>query len=216
MKITLIHPSRGRAEKAYKTYEYWMSKAFDKANIEHILSIDNDDVYISDYRNAFISSNSMILFSDNTCVVDATNVAAKKATGDILIYLSDDFKCPMYWDVLLVKKFKDINSPMLVKVDDCLQKFHIAVLTIPIMNKELYQKLRYFWHPEYKSMFVDEHLYWITHNNNWLSFAPELKFPHEHPCTGLAENDETYKRSANNWEQGKALFAKHKSLNFPL
>ncbi len=215
MKITLIHPSRGRAEKAFKTYWHWMSLAVDKSNIEHILSIDIDDTNITEYRNAF-KNYSTIIISNNTCVVDATNVAAKKATGDILIYLSDDFKCPMHWDQLLINRFKDVNIPMLIKVDDCLQKFHIAVLTIPIMNIQLYKKLGYFWHPEYKSMFVDEHLYWITHNNNWLSFAPELKFPHEHPCIGLAENDETYKRSANNWEQGKALFAKHKSLNFPL
>jgi hypothetical protein len=216
MKITLIHPSRGRAEKAYKTCLHWMSKAFNVGSIEHILSIDSDDKDLESYKIFFNKLQSIVIVSDNTCVVDATNVAAKIATGDILIYLSDDFKCPTHWDLLLVKKFKDINMPMLVKVDDCLQKFHIEVLTIPIMNKQLYDKLGYFWHPEYKSMFVDEHLFWITHNNHWLFFAPELKFPHEHPCIGLAENDETYKRSANNWDQGKALFAKHKYLNFPL
>ena len=216
MKITLIHPSRGRAAKAFKTYCYWMALAANKENIEHLLSIDSDDKEMSAYIDAFKSSQSTIIVSDNTSVVDATNVAAKQSKGSILVYLSDDFKCPMHWDKLIIEKFQGINSPLLIKVDDLLQKFNVAVLTIPIMNVHLYKKLGYFWHPEYKSMFVDEHLYHITNNNKWLSFAPELKFPHEHPCNGLAENDDTYRRSADNWNQGKELFAKHKSLNFPI
>lgn len=212
MRISLIHPSRGRAKKARETYDYWMSKSTSKVEIEHILSIDLDDSQIDDYKRLF--PNSTILISNNTCVVEATNIAAKKSTGDILIYFSDDFKCPDNWDISLMALYTD--TPCLWKVDDCLQRFEVAVLTIPIMNRALYEKLGYFWHPEYRSMFVDEHLYCICHKNEWLVMCPELKFPHEHPCNGLAENDETYKKSAANWNQGKSLFSKHKAEGFPL
>lgn len=212
MKISLIHPSRNRAEKARKTLDYWTSKSSGTIEIEHILSIDLDDSQIDDYKRLF--QTSTILISNNTCVVEATNIAAKKSTGDILIYFSDDFKCPDNWDISLAALYTDV--PCLWKVDDCLQKFHIAVLTIPIMNRALYDKLNYFWHPEYKSMFVDEHLYWTCRENKWMMFCEDLKFPHEHPCNGLAENDETYKKSAANWDQGKALFAKHKLEGFLL
>ncbi len=216
MLISLIHPSRGRALKARATLDFWLSQASGTIPIEHILSIDNSDDQLPIYKQLFSSSpNSCGIANDNTSVVDATNQGAKVAKGDILIYLSDDFKCPKDWDLRLVEEF-DMDLAMLLKVDDCLQKFHVGVLTIPIMNRKLYNKLGYFWHPEYKSMFVDEHLYWICKNNSWLHFAPDLKFPHEHPCNGLAENDETYKRSAANWDQGKALFAKHKAEGFLL
>jgi len=212
MRISLIHPSRGRAKKARETYDYWMSKSSTKIEIEHIISIDLDDSQIDDYKRLF--PNSTILISNNTCVVEATNIAAKKSTGDILIYFSDDFKCPDNWDIEISDRYLDI--PRLLKVDDCLQKFHVAVLTIPIMTRALYETLGYFWHPEYRSMFVDQHLFEICKKNNWLVMCSELKFPHEHPCNGLAENDETYKKSAANWDQGKSLFEKHLKEGFLL
>lgn len=215
MKISLIHPSRNRAEKARKTLDYWMSKASNTIEIEHILSIDLDDSQIEDYKRLF--KESTILISNNTCVVEATNIAAKKSTGDILIYFSDDFKCPDNWDLRLNIAFGlDMDSPTLLKVDDCLQKFHVEVLTIPIMNRALYEKLGYFWHPEYRSMFVDEDLFHTCFNNYWMKCDLNLKFPHEHPCNGLAENDETYKKSAANWDQGKAVFSRRKLEGFPL
>ncbi len=222
MKITLIHPSRGRAKKAKQTFDFWVKNSTGKFDIEHILSIDMDDPKKDDYYFEFRNSkNSTILCLDNKDVVSATNKAALYALGDVLIYLSDDFMCPENWDKSIIERFhiKDnepILGPLLLKVDDCLQKFNIAVLTIPIMNRDMYKKLGYFWHPGYKSMFVDEDLYWTCRNNKWMIMCEDLKFPHEHPANGKAENDETYKRSAANWDQGKEFFAKRKSENFPI
>ena len=214
VKFSLIHPSRGRPQKAIETAQNWLNKA-GNVEVEWILSLDLDDPALIEYSKALADySIYKLCVNLNTCVVDATNRAAKKATGDVLIYLSDDFECPDNWGELI--QAKALTGKWLLKVDDCLQNFNVAVLTIPIMSKELYDRLGYFWHPEYKSMFVDEDLYWTTRNNGWLRFAPELKFPHIHPANGKAPNDETYVRSAKNWDQGKALFAKHKALNFPL
>lgn len=229
MKITLLHPSRGRAVKAFDTMCEWLKLISGKHEISHILSLDKDDTEVEDYKKLFAAYSSVVVVSNNKNVVQATNTAAMVAQAfkpDVLIYLSDDFKCPMNWDDLIYKKILDqqifaasfpvFGSPWLLKVDDCLQKFDIAVLTIPIMSTALYNKLGYFWHPGYKSMFVDEDLYWTCKNNGWMVMAPELKFPHEHCSVGKCENDETYKRSAANWDQGKALFAERKKLNFPL
>lgn len=206
MRITLIHPSRGRADQAKATYDYWMSQASGEIEIEHILSLDYSDPHAGRYK--YFGENSSDVKSHNECVVEATNEAAKIATGDILIYLSDDFKCPKNWDLLIVERFDFMEIPMLLKVDDCLQKFKADVLTIPIMNRALYKRLGYFWNPMYRSMFVDQDLYWVCANNNWINFAPELKFPHEHYSNGKARRDETYMRSDLNWNQGKELYAK--------
>ncbi len=212
--ISLIHPSRGRPERAFKTYSEWMVKSSCEHEIEHIVSVDVDDPTLSQYQSIF-SGKFVCNGSDN--VVAATNNAAQYATGDILLYLSDDFQSPQNWDKLIVDAFGErITEPCCLKVDDCLQPFHVAVLTIPIITRALYEKLGYFWHPEYKSMFVDEHLYWTCKENGWLLEAKQLKFEHRHPANGKADNDETYRRSANNWDQGKALFAKHKSQGFKL
>jgi glycosyltransferase involved in cell wall biosynthesis len=214
MKFTLLHPSRSRPKLAVQTAQEWIKKA-GSDNVEWILSLDLDDPHLIDYQVA-LKEHSIykLCVNQNTSVVDATNKAAKYATGDVLIYLSDDFSCPDNWAQLIEKEVEKYSGCWLLKVDDCLQGFSIAVCTIPIMSRKMYDVLGYFWHPEYKSMFVDEHLYWKAKLNNWLKLAPHLKFPHNHPSNGRAQNDETYTRSAKNWDQGKALFQKHKNEGF--
>lgn len=212
--ISLLHPSRGRPQKSFENSRDWVEKA--GVPVELIVSIDQNDKYLEDYTVKYFNDESILLVNDNKSVVEATNIAAKVSRGSVLLYLSDDFKCFDNWGAAVMKEFEQESRPLLIKVDDCLQQFMVPVLTIPIMNRALYEKLGYFWHPEYKSMFVDEHLYWVTQKLGAMKMCPHLKFEHHHVCNGKAPDDETYRASAANWEQGKALFAKHKSLGFPL
>lgn len=224
MIISLIHPSRGRPQKAFETAKKWIENA--GCEVEYILSVDNDDPSLKDYFKINCNSdpiplctfdvNKKIIKSDNSCVVEATNKASKMTKGDILIYLSDDFDCFPDWGLNVCKEFDGEASPLLIKVDDCLQQFAVAVLTIPIMNRKLYEKLGYFWHPNYRSMFVDEDLYWTCYKLGALKACPHLKFQHLHPANGKEEMDETYRRSNLNWNSGKETFRKRKEAGFPL
>lgn len=214
--ITLLHPSRGRPKKAYDTAKQWIEKA--GVDVEYILSIDNDDPEYKNYWDSKVihDMGKYILHNDNTSVVEATNRAAKESTGDILVYLSDDFECFDNWGPAVLKEFEGVTNPLLIKVDDGLQDFIVPVLTIPIMNRALYNRLGYFWHPEYKSMFVDEDLYWTSRKLSALKYCPHLKFQHNHVSIGRAKDDDTYRRSAANWNQGKELFKKRQALKFPV
>lgn len=226
--ISLLHPSRGRPEKSFNNAKEWIEKS--GCEVELILSIDSDDPLSIDYalrysvgaialtlgcdgnkiRNGFMCEKS------NNSVVQATNHAAKVSNGDILVYLSDDFRCFDNWGLAVMREFEQESRPLLIKVDDCLQHFQVPVLTIPIMNRALYEKLGYFWHYGYKSMFVDCDLYWTALKLGALKNCPHLKFPHEHPANGKAANDETYIRSAANWKQGEDLFKLRQAEGFPL
>lgn len=217
--ISLIHPSRSRPDKSFQNASKWLNTARTKCQL--ILAIDSDDQTADRYKELYKSIADSeheigILQDRHLSVVHATNMAAAKSTGDILIYLSDDFDCPKDWDWLVENEFDKYTGPTLIKVDDCLQRFDVAVLTIPMINRALYDRLGYFWHPGYKSMFCDEHLYWRTRKLGALRFAPQLKFEHKHVSVGKAQDDETYRRSAANWDQGKALFAQHKAAGFPV
>ncbi|HEU5290537.1 MAG TPA: glycosyltransferase family A protein [Cyclobacteriaceae bacterium] len=214
MTISLLHPSRGRPEKSFNNSREWIEKA--GCDVELILSLDKSDNTIDQYAKLYNGQINKFLVEDNNSVVEATNKAASVSYGDILLYLSDDFKCFDNWGLAVLKEFEKESRPLLLKVDDCLQNFHVPVLTIPIMNRSLYERLGYFWHPEYKSMFVDEDLYWTAHKLGAMKNAPHLKFEHAHVCVGKAPDDETYRRSSANWEHGKAVYAKRKSLGFPL
>jgi len=203
MTISLIHPSRGRPQKALETFRYWMEKASGEHTIEHILSIDQDDPRAERYSEQEYGANSLIFAGNNTCVVEATNKAAKFCKGDILVYLSDDFKCPQDWDKLIVQRTLGVPVFML-RVNDGYQPMENDVLTIPIMSRGLYKELGYFFYPEYRSMWVDCDLFHVT--RPYMIVAPELVFKHEHPAAGFGRTDETYKRSEANWNQGKAIF----------
>ena len=208
--ISLIHPSRGRPWKGYDTANKWIEHA--GCQVEHIFSLDESDPERSKYQKI-----DKLLIDNNTSVVEATNKAAKMAKGDILLYLSDDFDCFPDWGLYVTREAAKITRPdWLLKVDDCLQRFEVDVLTIPIMSKALYNKLGYFWHPEYKSMFTDQDLYWTTFNMGCLFTAPHLKFPHQHYSVGKTKIDDTYQRSNQNWNSGKELYHKRKAMNFPL
>lgn len=219
--ISLLAPSRGRAEKSLINIQKWIAQA--GCDIEVIVSVDKSDPshewYLRVYSQAWqLNPNGkprvMMLIEDNDCVVKATNMAAKESKGEILIYVSDDFDCFPNWGQAVISEFEKHEGPTLIKVDDMLQPFHVAVLTIPIMNRACYDKLGYFFHPGYKSMFVDEHLYWRSKKLGFLKMAPNLKFEHCHVSVGKAKDDETYRRSAANWDQGKQLFAAHKKAGF--
>lgn len=213
-RITLLHPSRGRAKQARLTRDLWMADASNTVEIEHILSLDRDDPQLSEYKK-LLQDGSTILVNENKNVVQATNAVARVSNGSILIYLSDDFRCPRHWDVLIIDKIKRISPPWLLKVHDCLQKFHVDVLTIPIMHRVTYTRLGYFWHPAYDSMFVDQDLYHTVVNNGWLVEAQELEFPHLHYSVGKAPRDATYRRSDSHWNTGKATYHQRKAQNFP-
>lgn len=206
--ISLLHPSRGRPHKSHDNATEWLRKS--GVPTELIVSIDSSDPSRKEYESLYRG----LIVNDNKSVVEATNRAASEARSNILVYLSDDFVCPNNWGKLIVEEFAKYTGPTLIKVDDCLQKFDVPVLTIPMMNRALYKKLGYFWHPAYKSMFCDEHLYWRSKKLNALRMAAHLKFEHHHVSVGKAKDDETYRRSAANWDQGKALFAQHKSQGF--
>ena len=80
--ISIVHPSRGRPQKAFKTAMQWMSSC-GLDDIEYILSIDSNDYLKKEYQRLF--DGYRILVSDNRSAVDAINKAAEQTKGDIII-----------------------------------------------------------------------------------------------------------------------------------
>lgn len=208
--ISLIHPSRGRPIQSFNNSKEWCERAGVK--VELLVSVDSDDPMANEYKRRYDCSAHI---NDNKSLVEATNRIAQYAVGDILLYLSDDFKCFDNWGVEVEKEFFKYTGPTLLKFDDCLQRFNVAVLTIPAMNMECYKRLGYFFHPDFRSMHCDEHLYWKARQIGALKFAEHIKFEHLHACVGKAANDDTYKRSALNWDHGVQTLKKHRKLGFP-
>jgi len=214
MKISLLHPSRGRPVKALATAKKWISQA--GVELEHVFSLDESDPTHNSYQQI-----DKLLVNPNDCVVQATNHAAAASTGDVLIYLSDDFDCFPNWGRVITEICSRYTGEYMVKVDDGLQQFENTVLTIPIMSRKLYERLGYFFHPDYKSMWVDVDLYYTCarmrprdSEGQILKFHKEIRFQHNHYSNGKTKKDETYTRSDGFWNQGKEVLARRRAEHF--
>lgn len=104
MRISILHPSRSRPEKSVATIDKWSDRLSGAYDIELIISIDEDDPTLELYKQAYV--NDYVIINKNRSCVDAINNAAKVATGDIFIVVSDDTSCFPGWDTALLKELE--------------------------------------------------------------------------------------------------------------
>lgn len=200
MKVSIIHPSRNRAEIAIKVRQEWLDKA--DGGIEYIFSLDNDDISQDKY-------NGNKLSSPNRSAIDAINNGVKQASGDLFIIVSDDFSCPDHWDTLLLEAFEG-KSDYCVKTQDLLQP---TLMTLPIMDRAYYNRFGYIYYPEYRHMFCDQEMTAVAHMLG-RAITLGLVFPHNHYSTGKFKKDAISIRNNSTWIQGETLFNKRLKNNF--
>lgn len=216
MRITIIHPTRGRKKLAFETATKWRDRADNPENIEYLFSVDNDDIQWAVnmptyWGGAFTLQKYSILHNNNKSAIEAINNAAKIATGDLLIIVSDDFDCPEHWDTLLRESVKD-KSDFLLKTDDGLQP---TLVTLPIMDRTYYERFGYVYHPDYLHMFSDQEMTAVAiMTGKYLK--SDLKFPHNHYTTGKTPKDAVNIKNDATWGQGEALFNARLKNNFDL
>lgn len=203
MVISLIHPSRGRAEKSFETANKWIDKA--GVDVEYILSIDDDDSDVNNYKNTI----GKTIISKNRSAVDAINNAAKVSKGDILVVMSDDFLCPNDWAKKLIERTEG-KSDWIIKTIDGTQKW---IITLPIMDRIYYNRFGYIYNPEYLHMFCDTDLTCVAdllgRKLDW-----NIEFTHNHYSTGKSKRDHVSVRADKTWAQGEATFIKRSRENF--
>lgn len=79
-KISLIHPSRSRADIAGTTSMKWILNSDDSENIEYIICLDTSDPRGSEYREHFHNEFFIKCIKDNKSAIQAINEGAKMAT----------------------------------------------------------------------------------------------------------------------------------------
>lgn len=207
MIISLIHPSRGRAQRAHEVATKWISSA--GVDVEYILSVDIDDPQLKEYDKLF--KDHIILTGQNRSAIDAINSAASISTGRILVVMSDDFDCPHYWGHDLKMRTDGLMN-WIAKTPDGIQKW---IITLPIMDRIYYENLGYIYYPEYKHMFCDTEMSCVA---DLLQKRIELKleFTHNHYSTGKTQKDAINERADKTWEQGENLFIERYKNNFGL
>lgn len=220
MKISIIHPSRGRPEMAFNTFIHWTKRMKTTTQeYEYILSLDTDDRCLGEYNYRFRNYDVFTTIHENKNVVDAMNAGAFHAFGNLLVCISDDFECFQGWDIELMKLITSDVQAIQVK-DGIINEPHSAyfrkhrkfehIMTLPIMTMGLYKKLGYVYYPEFTGMFADNDLAEQCFAMGVLTLS-NLMFKHNH-FTITKKEDETYKRHNNqqSWDIGEALIKKRR------
>ncbi len=197
--ISLLHPSRNRPNQAYAAYVNWIAQS--KNEVEHILCVDKSDIELPIYMELF--RKSKIVLSDGDCAVDAVNAGAKRATGNILMFMADDFDCFKDWDVSVESAM--VKKGMVLKTFDSIQKW---IVTLTIMDREYYEMNGYYYYPEYRHMFCDTDLTHKADIEGRLVFRNDITFKHKHYTRGETKKDALNERADKTWKQGEEIYLK--------
>lgn len=213
---SLVHPARGRPVLSGNCIETWVQRCSTHNKLEYVLSLDADDAH--NYLPLLTRISGKLWFSaiisTNQGVVDALNHGARHATGDVLIYVSDDFEPPELWDLKLDEVIGDLTD-FVVWVNDGIQ---LRIMTISIVSRKYYEREGHMYYPEYFSVFCDNDFTEKAKRQQKIIMAQHLTFQHNHPCAGRATPDATYKRSNadKNYLDGETTFTRRWNENFGL
>lgn len=209
MKISIIHPSRGRPFLGSETMNKWISRACNPEHIEYILSLDSNDPAAIHYSSKY--KGVQVIHNPNQTAIEAINVAAKMTKGNIIVVVSDDFDCPQNWDRQLLRAL-DGRRNFCAKAQDGHQSF---IITLPIMDREYYNSFGYVYYPEYQHMFCDTEMScvaWITGR-----YIPiNVQFKHNHYSVMKTRKDAINIKNDATWPQGERLFVSRRRMNFGL
>ena len=173
--ISLILPSRSRPGRAIAVARDWIAKAGD--DVELIVSLDEDDPKLDGYLPVMELGDMLVAKNHNA--VEAINRAATIAKGDIIVVASDDFECPDQW-VRRIEKATFARHDWLLKTYDRIQNY---IVTLPIMDREYYNRFGYIYNPVYEHMFCDTELTHVADILGRLLIRNDITFRHNHYST---------------------------------
>lgn len=217
--FSLIHPTRERPAPCRQCMYMWMDHCSPHNDLEYVLSLDSNNAHV--YLKVIIEmsgqTNLQVLIGENENVVQALNRGAAASSGNVLIYVSDDFECMPNWDLEIQKavRGKGKEDDWVLFVYDGIQK---QWQTISILSRGYYKRTGYIYHPGYISMFADPDYTETARLTGRVIDGTHLTFNHNHCTVGGLPFDGVYARqnSTEAWNHGERLFSERAERNFDL
>lgn len=207
MKFSIIHASYGRPDMAGETAMSWGRSCSTIHDYEYLMSVDKSDPKLSEYLAK--EERGVVINETNTSVA-AINNAAKQATCDIIIVISDDFEPIKNWDLEILKVVEG-KQDWILKTQDGIQNW---IITLPIMDRAYYNRFGYIYNPEYKHMFCDTEITCVA-DLTGRKIESNLVFKHNHYSVA-GERDKTAEKADATWNQGEEVFLRRMKNNFDL
>ena len=203
--ISLLHATRGRPMQAVRTRMEWLRMADHPERVEHLFAADYND----ETAEVFVRFPTAFLAGDGGPVA-AWNAAAAASRGDVLLQLSDDWKPFRGWDTAILAAIGDTSKPAVLAISDGHRTDDL--LCMAILTRQRYEDQGYLFHPEFFSMFSDNHFTDRAYTDGVVIDAKDIVIEHIHPAFGKGEMDETYARSNDpaNYAAGLATYQRLK------
>lgn len=198
-KISLVHATRGRPIEAVQCMTLWLSRATHPERVEHIFAVDHDDD-----KAEVLQRFRSVTQKENGFSVGAWNLAAAKASGDIIIQLSDDWECPPGWDEMIEKRL-DISQPQVLRISDGYRKDEL--LCMAIITRKYYEQHGLF-NPRFRNVYSDTDFTFRAAKNGAIVDARDIAIVHHHPFFEDRPLDATYQRGNDpaEYERAKGIF----------
>jgi len=227
MKISLLHPSRGRPVLAFKAFNEWISMADNPKEIEYIMVLDDDDPAIPAYKEELlkitVDSVGQLLFhiGETRSIIEALNKASQLMcdTSELIIGVTDDMGSYKSWDTLLLeilKPYDNFKDPKFIGVSDGIGAFG-RMLNL-VINRAWFIRVGHILYSEYTGCYADDDMRETAKRLNSIIEAPHILFQHRHYSLGLTPHDSIYDRH-NNYEsiqKNLQVFLRRQARNFDL
>jgi hypothetical protein len=200
-KISLLHATRGRPQRAVLARKAWIDMAEHPENIEHVFAFDADD-RDSEPLSRF---HHVKMPSGGGCVA-AWNAAAQSSLGDVLVQLSDDWLPSRGWDTQILNALGDTKKPSVLAISDGHRKDDL--LCMAICTRAYYELDRFLFHPDFTGVYSDNWFTKVAYERGAVIQAREIEFLHQHPIFTGEAMDATHaaQNAPHRYGEGKAVF----------
>lgn len=219
MNILVKFPTRGRKEKFFSVLERYIDFLNSPENIRFLITIDDDDPTMNteDVFNVLRDLNVDYTVGHSGTKINANNrdLNGYDYEWDIILLASDDMipQIRGYDDIIrnkMCELYPDTDG--VLWFNDGFQNDKLN--TLSILGRKYYDRFKYLYYPEYKSVWADNEFMEVSKLLNKQTYIDLVIIKHEHPDWGYNSQDHIHTANHQNESYDRNLFNSRKLNNF--
>ena len=221
MKLLIKFPTKNRKFKFLNVFNKYQQFCDDIENTKFLITLDNDD---SDMNSPDVIEilktfkNTEFIFGDSKSKVNAINRDMELYNDWDIVLLASDDMTPIVkgYDNIIRNNMKTHypDTDGVLWFNDGYQKNKLN--TLCILGKKYYDRFKYIYNPEYKSVWSDNEFMDVANLLGKQTYFNDVIIKHEHPDWGFGNRDHIHQENFTNVDYDKNIYLKNKSINFGL